>query len=82
MKNSTVRLYNEVKAKELSEFISFCSEYEKEKFTAKCKQCKHFFINDYDMCFECDCDGEKKLTRSPQAGAMLKNTNNTESNIK
>lgn len=67
MKNSTVRLYNEVKAKELSEFISFCSEYEKEKFTAKCKQCKHFFINDYDMCFECDCDGEKKLTRSPQS---------------
>lgn len=55
------------KPKELSEFISFCPEYEKTKITEKCHKCKHWIINYLDQCFECACDGEKKLIRPPQS---------------
>lgn len=63
---SNLAIYNE--PKELSEFTYIiCPEYEKSAFTAKCRKCKHFYINNIDMAFECDCDGEKKLIRPPQS---------------
>lgn len=62
---SDLKIYD--KPKELSEFISFCPEYEKTKITEKCHKCQHWIINYLDQCFECNCDGEKKLTRPPQS---------------
>lgn len=55
------------KPKDLSQFIYLCPEFEKSSFTAKCRKCKHYFQNDIDMVFECDCEGEKRLIRPPQS---------------
>lgn len=55
------------KPKELSEFYTLCSEYEREHITSKCGRCRHISFNEFDRCLECDCKGEKKLTRPPQS---------------
>lgn len=55
------------KPKELSEFISYCSDYEKEKITGRCRKCKHYYVNHTDMLIECDCEGERPITRPPQS---------------
>lgn len=55
------------KPKDLSQFIYICPEFEKSSFTAKCRKCKHYFQNDIDMVFECDCEGEKRLIHPPQS---------------
>ena len=55
------------KPKELSEFISFCSEYDKKQVTAKCHKCEHFIRDDKDCYAYCEIEGEKSLTRSPQS---------------
>lgn len=53
--------------KELSEFITICSEWEKEYFTNKCLSCKYYFSNCADMRHECTVEGEKPITRPPQS---------------
>lgn len=55
--------------KELNEFYIFCPEYEKGKFTAKCRRCKYCFecFNGDGLCLLCDCLGEKPITRPPQS---------------
>lgn len=55
------------KPKELSEFYTLCSEYKREHITSKCGRCRHISFNEFDRCLECDCKGEKKLTRPPQS---------------
>lgn len=55
------------KPKELSEFYTLCSEYEREHITSKCGRCRHISFNEFERCLECDCKGEKKLTRPPQS---------------
>lgn len=53
--------------KELSKFYTWCPEYEREYITSKCRKCRYYSINEFDRCFECACEGEKKLTRPPQS---------------
>ena len=65
MKISNLVIYD--KPKELSEFITFCSEWEKEYFDTKCLRCKYYFSNCADMRHECTVEGEKPLTRPPQS---------------
>lgn len=55
------------KPRELSEFITFCPEWEKEYFDTKCLRCKYYFSNCADMRHECTVEGEKPLTRPPQS---------------
>ena len=55
------------KPKELSEFRTFCTEWEKEYFTNKCLHCKYYFSNCADMRHECTVEGEKPLVRPPQS---------------
>lgn len=55
------------KPKELSKFYAWCPEYEREYITSKCRKCRYYSINEFDMCFECACEGEKQLTRPPQS---------------
>ena len=55
------------KPKELSEFITFCSQWEKEYFNTKCLSCKYYFSNCADMRHECTVEGETPLTRPPQS---------------
>lgn len=62
---SNLVIYDE--PKELSEFYTLCSEYEREHITSKCGRCRHISFNEFDRCLECDCKGEKKLTRPPQS---------------
>lgn len=55
------------KPKELSEFVRFCSEWEKEEITEKCISCKYFYRS-YEECkAECEYDGEIPVTRPPQS---------------
>lgn len=62
---SDLVIYDE--PKELSEFYTFCPEWEKEYFTAKCLRCKYYFSNCADMRHECTVEGEKPLKRPPQS---------------
>ena len=55
------------KPKELSDFITFCPEWEKGYFTNKCLRCKYYFSNCADMRHECTVEGEKRLKRPPQS---------------
>lgn len=62
---SNLVIYDE--PKELSKFYTWCPEYEREYITSKCTKCRYYLINEFDGCFECACEGEKLLTRSPQS---------------
>lgn len=55
------------KPKELNEFYTYCSEYERIYITAKCEKCKYYRVNDVDKCAECTCHGFKPITRPPQS---------------
>lgn len=55
------------KPKELSEFYTLCSEYERGYITSKCGRCRHISFNEFDRCLECDLKGKKKLTHPPQS---------------
>ena len=55
------------KPKELSEFVTLCSEWEKECFNTRCLRCKYYFSNCADMRHECTAEGEKPLKRPPQS---------------
>lgn len=59
------------KPKELSEFITFCPEWEKEYFGTKCLHCKYYFSNCSDMRHECTVEGEKPLTKPPQSWCFV-----------
>ena len=62
---SELVIYDE--PRELREFITICSEWEKEYFTNKCLSCKYYFSNCADMRHECTVEGEKPITRPPQS---------------
>ena len=62
---SNLVIYDE--PKELSKFYTWCPEYERAHITSKCGRCRHISFNEFDRYLECDCKGEKKLTRPPQS---------------
>ena len=64
------------KPKELSEFITFCPEWEKEYFDNKCLRCKYYFSNCADMRHECTIEGEKPITRPPQSWCYVERKKN------
>lgn len=52
--------------KPITEFTMLCAEWEKDKFTFKCHQCKHYVRNDADMCSQCAVEGEMPATTPPK----------------
>lgn len=55
------------KPKKFYDFVSFCPEYEKQNFTTKCHDCEWFVENRDALCYECACEGEKRVRRPPQS---------------
>lgn len=55
------------KPKKIYDFVSFCPEYEKQNFTTKCHDCEWFVENRDALCYECACEGEKRVRRPPQS---------------